>query len=95
MKKIGIISVLLLFAVFQVFAQTDSPMPMKPEMTEIWDPEVPVVTPGATPLDAPSDAIVLFDGVDIGREWTNGKGGVPGWKVEDGCVTVVKGEGVI
>jgi hypothetical protein len=22
-----------------------SPMPMKPEMTEIWEPEVPMVTP--------------------------------------------------
>jgi hypothetical protein len=95
MKKGGIVTFLLLFAAFGVWAQTDGPMPMKPEMTEIWDPEVPVITPGATPPDAPSDAIVLFDGVDIGREWTNGNGGEPGWKVEDGCVTVVKGQGGI
>jgi len=95
MRKTGIISILLLFTAFGVFAQTDGPMPMKPEMTEIWDPEVPVVTPGETPMDAPSDAIVLFDGVDIGREWTNGQGGEPGWEVEDGYVTVVRGQGII
>ncbi|HDR51555.1 MAG TPA: DUF1080 domain-containing protein [Mariniphaga anaerophila] len=95
MKKIGIICVLLLFAAFGVFAQTEGPMPMKPEMTEIWDPEVPVITPGETPMDAPSDAIVLFDGVDIGREWTNATGQEPEWKVEDGCVTVVRGKGII
>lgn len=95
MKKIKIFSVLLLFTAFGVSAQTDGPMPMKPEMTEIWDPEVPVITPGETPMDAPSDAIVLFDGVDIGREWTNANGEEPEWKVEDGCVTVVRGKGII
>jgi hypothetical protein len=68
---------------------------MKPEMTEIWDPEVTVVTPGAIPSDAPSDAIVLFDGVNLESEWTDSKGGKPGWKVENGCVTVVKGAGAI
>lgn len=47
-------------------AQKDEPSKedlakMKPEMTEFWDPEVTVVTPGQLPSDAPSDAIVLFD----------------------------------
>ena len=85
--------VLLLTAVF-AWAQDES-MEMKPEMTEIWDPEVPIITPGESPSDAPSDAIVLFDGVDLGREWTNADGKEPGWLVEDGCVTVVTGEGMI
>jgi len=44
-----------------------SPMPMKPEMTEIWEPEVEVVTPGNKLGDAPSDAIILFDGKDLGQ----------------------------
>ena len=96
MRKTGIISCLLLLAATPVLlAQTEGPMPMKPEMTEIWDPEVPVVTPGKTPMEAPSDAIVLFDGVSLENEWTNGKGGIPGWKVEDGYITVVKGTGII
>ncbi len=42
-----------------------SPMPMKPEMTEIWEPEVAVVTPGKNLGDAPSDAIILFDGKNL------------------------------
>lgn len=43
----------------------ESPMKMKPEMTEIWEPLVKVVTPGKNPGDAPSDAIVLFDGKNL------------------------------
>ncbi len=92
--KIQILSFLLLIAAVIVSAQ-EEPMKMKPEMTEIWDPEVPVITPGEKPSDAPSDAIVLFDGVDLDSEWTNGDGGKPEWIVEDGCVTVKKGTGVI
>ncbi|TAG62868.1 MAG: DUF1080 domain-containing protein, partial [Runella slithyformis] len=49
-----------------------SPMPMKPEMTEIWNPEVATVTPGKTPADAPSDAIVLFDGKNL-DQWVSAK----------------------
>lgn len=88
------LAVLLLFACSAALAQNE-PMKMKHEMTEIWDPEVPVVTPGETPSDAPSDAIVLFDGSDLGREWTNADGAEPEWLVEDGCVTVAAGKGVI
>jgi hypothetical protein len=87
--------VLLLLSAVGVWAQTPEPMEMKPEMTEIWDPEVPVVTPGETPVDAPLDAIILFDGTDLGREWTSQDGGKPQWIVEDGAVTVKRGTGVI
>ena len=47
-------------------------MKMKPEMTEIWEPEVRVVTPGKTNSDAPSDAIVLFDGKNL-NQWVSQK----------------------
>jgi hypothetical protein len=93
--KIQILSFALLLVAVSAVAQTEGPMPMKPEMTEIWDPEVRIITPGETPANAPSDAIVLFDGVDLASEWTNGEGGQPGWLVEDGCVTVKKGTGTI
>ena len=47
-----------------------SPMPMKPEMTEIWEPQVPVVTPAEVLGDAPSDAIILFDGSNL-DQWVS------------------------
>jgi len=93
MMKYSIFVVMMLFAA-TTFAQTPEPMKMKPEMTEIWDPEIPVITPGQTPAEAPSDAIVLFDGTNL-NEWTSGKGEAPGWVVADGCVTVKKGTGTI
>jgi hypothetical protein len=92
--KILFLTFLCLVSAITVFAQQEPPE-MKPEMTEIWDPEVRVITPGETPAQAPSDAIVLFDGTDLESEWTNGDGGKPGWIVADGCVTVKKGEGTI
>jgi hypothetical protein len=95
MQKIKISLFLMSVIAIGVNAQTDDPAKMKPEMTEIWDPEIEIVTPGATPLDPPSDAIVLFDGVNLENEWTSSNGGKPGWKVENGCATVVKGTGVI
>ncbi len=64
-----------------------------PELTEVWEPVPPVVTPGngAAP---PSDAIVLFDGSDM-DQWVKPTGEPVGWKLEDGVMTVVKGTGVI
>jgi Domain of Unknown Function (DUF1080) len=47
-----------------------SPMPMKPEMTEIWEPQVRVVTPGKSNADAPADAIILFDGKNM-DQWVS------------------------
>src|SRR6187399_1055030 len=52
-------------------------------------PHPPVVTPGAQPGGAPSDAIVLFDGRDLSK-WTASK---QAWKVENGYVEVVPNSG--
>lgn len=49
-----------------------SPMPMKPEMTEIWEPQVKVITPSKKLGDAPSDAIILFDGKNL-DQWASKK----------------------
>lgn len=94
--KIKILTFALLFvALFAVAQEEDESMKMKHQMTEIWDPEVSIVTPGEKVSDAPSDAIILFDGTDLSREWTNKDGGEPEWLVEDGCVTVKNGTGII
>lgn len=68
---------------------------MQPGMTEIWEPEVKIIQPGANCGDLPSDAISLFNGSNLADEWTNSKGEKPGWKVENGEVTVVRGSGDI
>jgi hypothetical protein len=78
------------------FPQEWTDFPMKPEMTEIWNPEVKIITPGETPMDAPSDAIILFDGTNLAKEWINSDGsGEPAWTVNGDCVTVAKGTGAI
>jgi hypothetical protein len=47
----------------------------------------PIVTPGATDRDPPSDAIVLFDGGDLSK-WENGER----WSVEDGNMVAGRGK---
>jgi hypothetical protein len=71
------------------------PEKMTPGMTEIWDPEVKIIHPGATDSDAPSDAIVLFNGNDINSEWTDNQGNPSKWIVQDGALVCVSGSGVI
>jgi hypothetical protein len=73
-------------------APTDSTR-ARPQDTEVWEPEPPIVTPG-TGTAAPSDAIVLFDGTDLSA-WSKADGGAAGWKVEDGAMSVVAGSGDI
>jgi hypothetical protein len=65
-----------------------------PATTEVWKPEVKVVTPGKTNTDAPSDAIVLFDGKS-GTNWQQKKGGDLQWTLADGSMTVKPGTGDI
>ena len=86
MKKLSIIITVLIFSL-NCNAQ-------KPEDTEVWEPEPPIVTPGATSQQPPSDAIVLFDGSDL-SSWVGQEGDEAQWKVEDGAMTVVKGTGAI
>lgn len=49
---------------------------------------------GSTPGEAPSDAVVLFDGTDL-SEWTDTKGVPTKWIVRDGYMEPVKGSGYI
>ena len=97
MKKI--LLGLCVVGAFTANAQNQNPedAKMKPEMTEFWDPEVKVVTPADNNLNAPADAIVLFDGTGASllQNWTNSKGEAPVWNVADNCVTVAKGTGTI
>ena len=51
------------------------------------DAEPAVVTPGQTPNQPPSDAIVLFDGSSL-ENWESVKGGPAKWDLVDGAMTV-------
>src|ERR1700744_3256758 len=65
-----------------------------PDNAEVYKPLPNVVKPGKTSSDAPSDAIVLFDGKNL-DEWVmaGGDKGPARWSVHDGIVTVNKSTG--
>jgi len=74
---------------------TPTPPPMKPEMTEFWEPEVKAITPGEN-MAPPSDAIILFDGKDLSQWVSNADPSKPAqWTVGKGVFTVKKGTGNI
>lgn len=62
------------------------------EETEVWEPVPAVVT--AKPNQAPSDAIVLFNGKDLSA-WESTKGGPAPWTVSKGTFTVAPQTGDI
>jgi len=71
-----------------LFAQKD------PATTEIWKPEVKVVTPGKTNTDAPSDAVILFNGTSASG-WQHANGDEAKWTVADNALTIKPGTGGI
>lgn len=87
-KAILVISFSCALFSLQTMAQGD------PKLTEIWKPEAPLVTPGKTAADAPSDAIVLFDGKSLSA-WVSEKGGAAAWTIADNAMTVKPGSGGI
>ncbi len=68
----------------------------KPEDTEYWTPVPAIVTPAEKVGEAPSDAIILFDGKNL-DEWvaTNDSTSSHKWKVAGKVITVDKSAGDI
>ena len=106
MKKLLIIGLMLFTYAYssgQQQQKTPPPPPpipagpekMTPGMTEVWDPEVKIIQPGVTSSDAPSDAIILFDGAEISKEWIGMDGKPSIWIVKDGALISAKGSGYI
>jgi hypothetical protein len=88
-----LLAVLLLTLAAHADAQQQKPM--RPEDTEVWSPIPRVVAPGRTDRDAPSDAIVLFDGTAL-SEWVSAGDSTPArWTVANGVMTVNKQVGDI
>lgn len=81
------------------YGQVD-PAKQTPESSELWDPVPRVVKPPSAtvnhgPATAPSDALVLFDGKDLGQ-WKSAKtGGEVTWETSEGALTVKPGAGDI
>lgn len=65
-----------------------------PYATELWSPVPKKISPGASFGDAPSDAVILFDGKDLSK-WSSEAGGPAKWEVKDGAMTIVPGTGGI
>jgi hypothetical protein len=88
-------SILLTAILSGGFLMANAQQTAKPEETEIWEPVPKVVTPGATFRDAPSDAIILFDGKNL-DQWVQADDKSPAkWDVKNDILTVNKNYGNI
>lgn len=89
MKQLLFMTFFLLQILVVANAQT------KPEATEFYSPVPPVVTPGSAISDAPSDAIILFDGKNL-DQWVNVNDSTPAkWVLANNVMTVNKSTGDI
>ena len=77
----------LLFVLYSITFGILNSQNIRPEDTEVWEPEPKIVTPGNSFRDAPSDAIVLFNGLNLNK-WIHKNGEPAKWDVKDGYFTV-------
>lgn len=91
-KKQLLLSLLIVFVGMNLNAQQGG----DPKATEVYTPVPKIVTPGTSNMDAPSDAIILFDGKNL-DQWISTKDTTKAadWTVADGIITVKKGAGNI
>jgi hypothetical protein len=97
MKKIFLLSTAILALAITTKAQRANQDSLVKESakTEVWEPVPKLVTPGNTSSDAPSDAVVIYNGKNV-DQLQKENGGAVGWKIDDdGALTVVKGSGNI
>jgi Domain of Unknown Function (DUF1080) len=73
-------------------AKRDKENAEKAKPTEVWGPVPPIITPGKTDAEPPSDALILFDGknLDLWRAEGPDSTKAAGWKVHDHIMTVDK-----
>ncbi|WP_291780284.1 DUF1080 domain-containing protein [Cecembia sp.] len=87
-------TMLLVLAGMPLMAQQKD-IKLPPEATEFWEPVVRKVTPGSENSQAPSDAIVIFDGSSLSNFVSSRSGQNPEWNLENGVMTVAPGKGDI
>jgi hypothetical protein len=92
-KRFAFSLFLSMFLLASYAQETDA---QKAAKTELWQPVPKVVTPSAKPGDAPSDAIILFNGDSL-DQWVSSRDTTKpaGWIVAGDVVRVKKGTGNI
>ena len=93
LKRILVITILVSSATASFGQQKDIKLP--PEATEFWEPIPRKVSPGTQNHEAPSDAIVLFDGSNLDNFVSAKDESTASWKVENGAMTVTPRKGDI
>jgi hypothetical protein len=83
----------LLTFLFLIISMTMQAQRREHEVTDVWEPVPPVITPGVGTAP-PSDAIILFDGTSFDN-WVNRDGNTVEWELKDGAMTVKPGTGDI
>ncbi len=101
MKKIQLLFTLCVGATYLFAQQGSQPRQWDARSTEWYTPVPPKVQPGKTAGQPPSDAIILFDGKDLSK-WVStnrveagNKPDAAPWKIENGAMYVVPGNGGI
>ena len=90
-KQLLVIACLLAYTQF-ASAQKKLNIDSLAGLLEVWV-NVPLVTPGITNADAPSDATILYNGNGLGA-FQKKDGSPAGWRIDaDGAVTDIKGAG--
>ena len=91
MKKIVGISFLVIMCQWSSAQQQGDP-----KLTEVWTPVPREIASGKSCGEAPSDAIILFDGKNL-NEWISTRDSTKGaeWTINDNAFTVKKGTGNI
>jgi len=84
--------------VTSAISQAQQQQPPRPAAQPPWESpkkEPAIITPGAKVGDAPSDAVILFDGKDLSGWKSLRDGGDAKWDVKDGYMQVKGGTGDI
>jgi hypothetical protein len=92
MKKVALFAAGSMIVMASTFAAAQDTWPVH----DLNRPQPRVVAPGPAgpPVPPPADAVVLFDGKDLGQ-WTDAKGQPARWKVDNGYMEAVPKSGGI